>query len=44
MKNKLHDRKEHELPKAILDWGWKYHHMGDTYKGEKKRTSVIFLI
>ena len=21
-------RKEHELPKALVDWGWKYHHLG----------------
>ena len=21
-------RKEHELPQALVDWGWKYHHLG----------------
>ena len=21
-------RLEHELPQAIVDWGWKYHHLG----------------
>lgn len=26
MKNKL--RQEHEPPKSIEEWGWKYHHLG----------------
>ncbi len=21
-------RKEHELPQALVEWGWKYHHLG----------------
>nr|WP_321355839.1 hypothetical protein [uncultured Draconibacterium sp.] len=21
-------RQEHELPQALVDWGWKYHHLG----------------
>lgn len=21
-------RKDHDLPQAIVDWGWKYHHLG----------------
>ncbi|WP_297093239.1 hypothetical protein [uncultured Draconibacterium sp.] len=21
-------RQEHELPQAIVEWGWKYHHLG----------------
>ena len=21
-------RKEHELPQALVNWGWKYHHLG----------------
>ncbi|QIA08737.1 VOC family protein [Draconibacterium halophilum] len=21
-------RKEHELPEALVEWGWKYHHLG----------------
>lgn len=41
MKNKLHDRKEHELPKAILDWGWKYHHMGIPTKEKKTNERYI---
>lgn len=26
MENRI--RVEHELPEAIVDWGWKYHHLG----------------
>lgn len=32
-------RQEHELPQALVDWGWKYHHLGiptnDKMPGEK---------
>jgi hypothetical protein len=27
-KNKLPVRKEHDLPLAIEQWGWKFHHLG----------------
>jgi len=28
MKRKKQTRKDHELPQSIVEWGWRYHHLG----------------
>ena len=41
MKNNKIKRKDHELPKCIIQWGWEFHHVGIPTEIIKKDESHI---